>query len=93
MVTYGTNYAAFVTNPRGQIDNLNSLVSLPDRSILTQALGINDSGQIIATGSDYHAYLLSPIPEPESYALMLFGLVVVGLSARRKKQSSQANPA
>ena len=31
---------------------------------------------------------VSPVPEPETYALMLFGLAVVGAAARRRKSGS-----
>ena len=56
--------------------DLNSLVDLPDGVILTHAIDINNNGQVIATGI---------VPEPETYALMLAGLVLVGFIARRKK--------
>ncbi|HEX3356293.1 MAG TPA: PEP-CTERM sorting domain-containing protein, partial [Tepidisphaeraceae bacterium] len=37
---------------------------------LTEAKGINDSGQIIAFGWNSHSYLLTPIPEPSIVALL-----------------------
>jgi len=70
----------------GAMTDLNSLVYLGPVS-LTEAFGINDSGQIIAEGDNGHAYLLTPatsaVPEPSTYAL--FGavtLVVLALSRR-----------
>lgn len=55
--------------------DLNSLVHLPDGWVLTDARGINDAGQVIAAA----------IPEPESYALLLAGLVLIAAIAWRKK--------
>ena len=46
--------------------DLNLLASLP----LTNALGINNLGQVAAIG---------PIPEPETYAMLLGGLESAGL--------------
>ena len=67
---------AFITGPdgKGMVD-LNSLVDLPG-IILTSAAGINNNGQVIVMGV---------IPEPETYALMLAGLGLIGLMGRRKK--------
>ena len=61
--------------------DLNSLVDVPAGVILTQATGINNSGQVIAIGT---------IPEPEIYALFLAGLALVGFIARRKKMGGEA---
>jgi probable HAF family extracellular repeat protein len=79
LTTAGDSHA-FVTggNGEGMID-LNLLVDLPDGVTLTKAEGINNSGQVIATG-----IFIPPIPEPETYALMLVGLMVVGFMSRRK---------
>ena len=67
---------AFITGPNGAgIMDLNSLVDLPDGLVLGEARGINNAGQVIAT----------IIPEPESYALLLSGLALVAVVARRKK--------
>jgi probable HAF family extracellular repeat protein len=43
----------------GIVTDLNSLVTMPAGVSLTQAEGINDTGQIAAVGSDGHAYLLT----------------------------------
>lgn len=58
--------------------------------VLIEATGINDSGWI--TGNAYneltdvsHAFLLTAVPEPESYALMLVGLGIVGTALRRRR--------
>ncbi|BCT67923.1 PEP-CTERM sorting domain-containing protein [Nitrosospira sp. NRS527] len=72
----------------GMMD-LNSFVNLANNNLtFSEARAINDLGQIVARASDGHTYLLSPIPEPESYALMLAGLGLVGCIVRRKKQIS-----
>lgn len=50
---------AFITGPNGVgMTDLNSVVNLPEGSVLSRATGINNSGQVIA---------ISPIPEPETY--------------------------
>jgi probable HAF family extracellular repeat protein len=89
-LTADRSYHAFMTGPNGVgMTDLNSVVSLPDGVVLLRAFGINDSGQVIADTSlrdDGHAYLLSPVPEPESYALMLVGLSLLGFLARFRKQ-------
>ncbi len=69
---------AFITVPNGVgMTDLNSLVSLPGRTILTDATGINNQGQVAVIGS--------PIPEPETYAMLLAGLGLLGFIARRRK--------
>jgi probable HAF family extracellular repeat protein len=71
------NPHAFITGPNGVgMTDLNSLVDLPEGVILTSAGDINNNGQVIAVGT---------VPEPETYALMLAGLGLVGLMTRRKK--------
>jgi len=43
---------------------LDRLVTLPPGVSLVDAAGINDRGQIVASGSDSHVYLLTPRPVP-----------------------------
>ncbi len=70
---------AFITGPNGVgMTDLNSLLELPEGTILFRADGINNHGQIIASGTT------SLVPEPQSYALMLAGLALVGLMLRRE---------
>ena len=57
--------------------DLNSLVSLPGGDFLTNATGINNHGQVAAIGN--------PIPEPETYAMLLAGLGLLGFIAHRRK--------
>lgn len=67
----------FITGPNGVgITDLNSLADMPGGVILTQAMDINNAGQVIAMGV---------IPEPESYAMLLAGLGLLGFVAGRKR--------
>lgn len=70
---------AFITGPNGAgMTDLNALVSQSAGVVLTEATGINNHGQLAATG-------ISPIPEPETYAMLLAGLSLLGFVARRGK--------
>jgi len=56
----------------------------------TEASGINDHGWIVGDAyntmtEQTHAFLLTPVPEPEIYSMLLVGLGLMGLMARRKK--------
>jgi len=58
---------AFITGPNGVgMVDLHSLVDLPNDLKLTNALDINNAGQVLA--------LTAVIPEPEIYAMLLGGL-------------------
>jgi probable HAF family extracellular repeat protein len=73
-------FHAFITGPDGEgMMDLNSMLDLPDGLVLSQATGINDRGQVIATAF---------IPEPDSYVMLLAGLGLVGFMARRKWRSA-----
>ena len=61
-------YRAFLYD-QGPMLDLNNLVTL--NTTLSYAYGISSSGQIIASGANGHAYLLTletPVPEPECMA-------------------------
>jgi hypothetical protein len=70
------------TFPRA-LNDLGQVVGLSSTSVggvsLTGAIDINNAGQVIALG----------IPEPESYAMLLAGLGLIGFIARRKKTSAR----
>lgn len=77
---------AFVTGPDGEgMTDLNSLVELGNGIFLSEATGINDRGQIITNASDGRAYLISPVPEPQTYAMLLAGLGLMGAVVTRRK--------
>ncbi|MCV2368429.1 PEP-CTERM sorting domain-containing protein [Roseateles oligotrophus] len=69
--------------------DLNTLVSggLGNFSYLEVATALNDAGQIVGYGKtldgDTRAFLLTPVPEPETWILMIAGLgVLLGARAR-----------
>jgi probable HAF family extracellular repeat protein len=85
-IAIGNRQHAFITGPDGDnMRDLNELVKLENGTFLTDAQGINDRGQIIANASDGYAYLLTPVPEPETYAMLLAGLGLISFMGRRKK--------
>jgi hypothetical protein len=55
---------------------------------------INDLGQIAGTGNHNgirRPFLLSPVPEPETYVMMLTGLCVLGFIHRRRLINTLSN--
>ncbi|HEX5355761.1 MAG TPA: hypothetical protein VFW93_06070 [Aquabacterium sp.] len=86
--TASGQFHAFLTGPGGvNMLDLNSLVSLTDGSYLTGATDLNDLGQIIASASNGHSYLLSAVPEPSTLALgLLSGLALALATAQRRRQ-------
>lgn len=55
------------------------------------AAGINDAGQIVGSiqrnGDVWHAFVLTPVPEPSSAALMLLGGALMATQLRRRQRS------
>ena len=83
----------------GSMTDLNSLLDPQSGWIISEATGINDSGQIAANGcntstGDCHGFLLSisPVPEPEVYLMMLVGLGLLGMKVRRRNSSDYLHP-
>ncbi len=61
--------------------------SLGASEIAAQDLGISVSQALALqrVASDQLGYMAAPVPEPESYALMLAGLGLIGYAIRRKR--------
>jgi probable HAF family extracellular repeat protein len=77
----------------GTMFDLNNLIDPSSVWTIEAANAINDSGQIVGFGPDrpaggIHALLLTPVPEPETYALLLAGLGLMGFMVRRRKQKT-----
>jgi hypothetical protein len=83
--------SAFVWSESGGVLNLNQYIDPSSGWHLMGATGINDAGQIVGYGwygtpefFAYRGFLLTPIPEPSTWALCVLG-VSVCLVARRRK--------
>jgi probable HAF family extracellular repeat protein len=78
---------AFVWNSVTGMQDLNGLLDQSGAGWeLEYANDINDHGQIVGSGwgpNGYHAYLLTPVPEPS--ALVLASIAAIGLLCLRKK--------
>lgn len=76
---------AFITGADGiGLYDLNDFAHLSDGSYFSDALGINEVGQVLAQSSTGKLYLLRPVPEPSTYALVGLGLLAAGAVARRR---------
>jgi probable HAF family extracellular repeat protein len=90
-----SNHAFLYSN--GSMSDLNSFLdaaTLDAGWILESAEAINDNGWIVGFAynrvtSQSHAYLLSvaSVPEPETYAMFLAGLALMGFAVRRSQLS------
>ena len=73
-----TSGRSFITGPNGVgMTDLGSVVNLPAGFNYFNATDINNAGQVVAVAQ--------VISEPETYAMLLAGLGVIGFMARRKK--------
>ena len=70
----------------GAFANLNALLANDVGTSLTSATGINDSGQIIASGANGHGFLLTPaaasVPEPASGVLFALGILLLAVTSQ-----------
>lgn len=94
IVGHYDNFAALWMG--NQLIDLNSFLSQDDKDAgwtLSRAIAINDKGSIIGgahnsfTGADSTFLLLAvtPVPEPETFGLLLFGLGLLRIATKRKK--------
>jgi probable HAF family extracellular repeat protein len=89
-----TGSRAFLWTATDGIQDLNALIDpldpLKAAIFLQSAQDINNAGQIVGAGfidGKAHAVLLTPVPEPETWALLIVGLGLIRLFVRRR-----ANP-
>lgn len=79
---------AFITGANGVgLIDLNSLVTLTNGSYFMTAYDINNLGQVVAIDDHFRAYLLSAVPEPSTYTLMLIGFGLIAGIVRGRKNA------
>ena len=92
----GYSYHAVLYPHGGAIVDLNKTIPIGTGYTLESAIDINDSGQIIcfasnpAFGGFTHSVLLTPIPEPTTFALTGMGLLALLTNRRRMRSNSAA---
>lgn len=88
----GINHATLWSN--GSLLDLNTLLDASTINagwVLNHASGINDNGWIVGNASNSllgissHAFMLQAVPEPNTYAMLIAGLGLMGFTARRKQ--------
>ncbi|HYG31654.1 MAG TPA: PEP-CTERM sorting domain-containing protein [Methylophilaceae bacterium] len=88
----GTTFSFLASATTNEVINLSmeqDLIAAGWSNIMVS--DINNLGQISGTGTingTTRAFLLTPVPEPETYAMMLAGLSVLGFMRRRKQHLS-----
>ncbi|WKB55337.1 PEP-CTERM sorting domain-containing protein [Eleftheria terrae] len=92
-----TGYHAFLFE-NGEMLDLNALVDGSAQGwTLVAAHDINDRGEIVGRGyfnNGYHGFLLQPVPEPGTVALMGVGLLAIAVASRRGvRRSTSGGPA
>lgn len=79
----------FIWDPVNEMRELNGLIGPASGWNLTQAYGINDAGQIVGFGTSptgaEHGFILTPVPEPGTFSLLLAALGVIGITLRCKR--------
>ena len=74
----------------GVMTDLDTLIA-PGEWHIASAVGINDQGQIVGQACNSYGEcvgaLLSPVPEPATWGMLLGGLAVLGGAARRRRKA------
>ncbi|QPI52345.1 FxDxF family PEP-CTERM protein [Massilia antarctica] len=86
---YGQQHGFIYQN--GQLVQLDTAVDPLAGWNIKTTYSINDQGQILANACKLGVcgtVLLSPVPEPETYAMMLAGLGLLGFCARRRGRAA-----
>lgn len=99
-VLSGNEYAT-MWDEQGDFYDLNSFLNAETKQAgwqLLEATAINDLGQVVGHAYnsitvDYGSFVLNPIPvpEPETYAMLVAGLGLLGLTARKRKAPTVAS--
>jgi hypothetical protein len=93
VVRLGTDFAGVVTSTAGQV--VSAINATPAGSALVDAVvlgsGLGIEVPFASTSLSGGAVSqVSPIPEPETYAMLLAGLGLLGFEARRRKKLQRA---
>jgi len=90
--SYNVQHAFFYSN--GQMMDLNDLIDPALGITLNNANGISDSGQIVANSNlpadGFRAYLLTPVPEPSTGALLGLAGLLLSAGAQSTRRGIQA---
>jgi probable HAF family extracellular repeat protein len=81
------NDRAFVYTPQTGVVDLNTLIDPSSGWVLNDANSINNVGQILGYGTiggQWHAFLLTPVPEPSAAILLLVACAVAMFGYRRR---------
>lgn len=88
----GTNYAdgileSYITAPGGY-DNIQMTSATPTTFYVSLVLDTKSSPHTDTLHPSWGSFHVSPVPEPETYAMLLAGLGLMGFTARRRKNNA-----